>query len=195
MKHLALLSVMSIGFLTVYTTSFAETPSEQTWNKHKGMFIEVNVGPNLYAGAIVTENDTFSSSGFQGAGWSAALGYNFSNHFGLEGGFMQNYAHYEINDESNVSAHTNVPYMAMRFTVPIGNKLAFIAKLGGMYAWINGSDNPDIGDSTPKILLPYSGVGFSYALTPKLEITTQYQGAIYGVVNGGLLSGGLTYHL
>ncbi len=195
MKRLALLSVMSIGFLTVYTPSFAETPPEQAWNKHKGMFIEANVGPNLYAGVIVTENNTFSSSGFQGAGWSAALGYNFSNNFGLEGGFMQNYAHYEINDESNVSAHTNLPYMAMRFTVPIGNKLAFIAKLGGMYAWINGSDNSDNGGSTDKILLPYSGIGFSYALTPKLEITSQYQGAIYGVVNAGLLSAGLTYHL
>lgn len=149
-------------------------------NQHLGTYAELNIGTNLYYSAFLTSVGHYNSAGIEGLGASASLGYNFTNIFALETGFMQNYAKF-----SNSSNHTNVPYLTTRFNVPIGERFGFIGKLGAMYL-----SSPHDGG----IVLPYVGVGGSYALTKKLDIQVQYQGAVYGVAGVGLLSTGLTYH-
>jgi hypothetical protein len=193
MKRLILLGI-TMGTMMSIQVSLAgdvNTLAEPPFNEHQGFYAEVNAGPNIYMGTLVINGTTNSTSGSQGAGWSAAVGYNFKPRFGVEGGFMQNYAEYDTDDNEHVEAHTNIPYVAMRFTVPLGQRAAFIAKLGGMYPFVTDTEN---NDTTGGFLLPYTGVGFSYALTRQLDMSVQYQGAIYGIVNAGLMSAGLTYH-
>jgi len=43
--------------------------------------------------------------------------------------------------------------------------------------------------------MPFIGIGISYAITQNLALVVQYQGAIYVLASGGVLSGGLVYHL
>jgi opacity protein-like surface antigen len=180
------------------------------WNEHTGFFVEGNVGGNAYLTAIAVNDDTFSHAGVHGMGWSAALGYKFTEGFGLEAGFMQNYAEFDLeeddddddddrfnddDDEENVSGNTNIPYAAMRFAFPIGDQFAILAKLGAMHVSIDTEDDEEADDvDDAYIVLPYTGVGVSYAITPEVELLLQYQGAIYGIVNAGLLSGGVAYN-
>lgn len=195
MKKILLATIIPLSVLSLHcalaNTAKAQPEPATPWNQHTGFYAEFNTGPNFYVGVLATDDGTFSSSGFHGLGWNANLGYYFTHNFALEAGFMQNYGTFNVNDDDNVSAHTNLPYLTTRFTVPMGDKWAFIAKAGLMYAWVTEDDN---NENTGKIVLPFTGLGFSYAITPKLEASVQAQGALYGVINLGLLSAGLTYH-
>lgn len=150
-------------------------------NQHQGLYTEINVGTNLYyAGVLFSSKGSENFGGVHGYGWNAAIGYNFTPIVALEGGLMQNY----ITNNKNQTDHTDVPFVATRFTIPIGNDFSFIGKLGLM--------NPQL--KSVRIVLPYTGVGVSYALTSKTDVNVQYQGAIYGIAAAGLLSTGITYH-
>lgn len=161
-------------------------------NQHVGPYAEINAGPNFYSVDVFSSSGTIKSSGFKGFGWSAAGGYNFTNIFALEGGFMQNYAQfrtsYHVFDQQHREYkyyHVNAPYVTTRFNIPIGDRFSFIGKIGAMNAMVPGKTS---------VVLPFVGVGASYALTRSMDLTVQYQGAVYGVWNAGLLSGGLVYH-
>ena len=39
------------------------------------------------------------------------------------------------------------------------------------------------------------GIGWSYAITPNVEFSLQYQGAVYIIVGYGAVTAGITYHL
>lgn len=171
-----IISILSA--LTITSTAFADNTA---WNQHVGSYAELNAGTNVYLLGVVSSAGSTTGAGITGAGWSGALGYNFTPSFGLEAGFMQNYVNINQWD------HTNVPYVSTRFTVPMGDRFSFIGKIGAGY-YMQASD------ISGGVLLPYTGVGFGYALTPNLDITTQYQGLVFGVANAGLLSLGITYH-
>ncbi len=195
MKKVLLTSLIPLfvfGAQYAMASSLTTQPQPLTpWNEHTGFYTEINAGPNLYAGVLISGDSTFSSSGFQGAGWNANLGYFFNHNFAMEAGFMQNYAKFDLDQGDNLSGHTNMPYITTRFSVPMGDQFSFIAKVGLMDVWV--TDDTD-KENTSSLILPFTGVGISYAITPKLEASVQYQGALYGVVNLGLLSVGLTYH-
>lgn len=162
------------------------------WNQYQGFYVEANTGVNVYNIKVFK-----SESGLKGFGWNTAFGYRFTPHFGVEGAFM-----YPLSSLST----------AMRLTLPIGQRAAFFGKLGLMYAFStnkksnddnssennNGNEgdsgNDNKSHSTSSKILPYTGLGFSYALTQNLEMSVQCQGLVLGVVNAGLLSTGLTYH-
>jgi opacity protein-like surface antigen len=187
---IAPLSVLSLNVALANTAKPQPEPSAP-WNEHTGFYAEINGGSNFYAGILPTSEGTFSSAGFQGVGWNANLGYFFTHHFALEGGSMQNYAKLDFDEGDNLSGHLNIPYLTTRFNVPIGDKFSFVAKAGLMAVWATDDENHE---NTATLVLPFTGIGLSYALTPNLETSVQYQGAVYGVVNLGLVSAGLTYH-
>lgn len=154
---------------------------EPLW-PHNGPYLEANFGTNLYYVGAFTSEGSVTGGGVEGLGWSGALGYQFNKTFGLEAGFMQSFSKNINSDNKN---QLNIPYASTRFTVPISERFSFIGKLGVMYAML-----PHEGG----MLLPYTGIGFGYAANSNLDITTQYQGAIYGIGGAGLVSLGLTYH-
>ncbi len=166
-----------------------DAQEEQQWNRHQGFYVEGNGGANLFYFALFSTEMDAADSGFKGGGWSIAAGYNFKPSYAAEIGFMQNFAKFEDDDGDKVSSNTNVPYAAARFDVPIGDRFGFIAKVGFMVPSIASEDAENAA-----VMLPFVGVGGSYAITPNLDITLQYQGAVYLVVGAGLFSGGLTYH-
>lgn len=195
MKNLVLLAAAVSGTLALQTVFAADAVTHQPLNQHQGFYVEANAGPNLYFGSLVINGNTNSTSGSEGWGWNAAAGYRFTPHFGVEGGFMQNSAEYTNDENEQIEAHTNLPYVAMRFTAPIGQRTAFFGKVGGMVASVHFENNSDGStDNTSSIFIPYTGLGFSYALNKKVDVSVQYQGAVYGIVNAGLFSAGLTYH-
>ncbi len=155
--------------------------SDVALNEYTGNYADINLGTNLYYGIGITSNGSSSTAGVLGMGWSAAVGHYITPRFGLEAGFMQNYLHANINNRNNT--HINVAYGTTRFNVPIGDRVSFIGKLGLGYAFANAG-----------ALIPYTGVGLSYAVNDKIDITTQYQGLIVGIAGAGLLSVGLSYH-
>jgi len=153
--------------------------SGTAWNRHTGAYADISVGTNAYYLGFITSEGSINGTGILGAGWGAAAGYNFTHFLGLEGGLIQNYV------DINNSTHLNTPYATTRWTLPLGERFSLIGKLGFMYPNI-----PHEGG----IVLPFSGIGASYAMTRHLDATLQYQGAVYGIAGAGLLGAGITYH-
>ena len=169
-------TITSLLCLTATSLACATTPA---WNEHKGNYAELVGGTNAYYLGILSSRGSVGGAGVTGAGWAGALGYNFTNTFGLEAGLMQNFV------DLNGGGYVISPYTTTRFTLPIGQRFSFIGKLGLMAPFV-----PEEGG----IVLPYTGVGFSYAATKNLDFTLQYQGAFYVIAGAGLLGAGITYH-
>lgn len=176
MTAVALFNIMSAGYAS---------SSQTAYNEHLGPYGELNLGTNLYYAGFVSSHGSAGTGGIIGYGWSTAAGYYLTNSFALEAGFMQNYTKYSH------MYHINAPYVTTRFNLPISNRFSLIAKVGAMDVIANRVG--DNGHDT-SVLLPFVGVGASYALTNKLDATIQYQGAVYGICGVGLLSAGLAYH-
>lgn len=155
--------------------------SEQRWNYHEGWYVNANVGTNFYYTAVVSSDYHGSSKGINGYGWNANGGYSFNHYVAAEAGLLQSYL---ISADSTNHFIVSAPYAAAKFTAPLGKQFALFGKVGGMYAF-NNHDG---------IALPFIGVGASYAVSPKVDIDATYQGAVYGIIGAGLLSGGVTYH-
>jgi hypothetical protein len=164
---------------------------KQQWNLHQGYYAELNAGTNFYYFGVISSDFDASASGTHGFGWNVAGGYNFSPSHAIEVGFMQNYADYEEEDdpELEVSAHTNVGFAAWRGTMPIGERFGIHIKLGLMLLTIPETETKDYW-----LMLPFSGIGASYAITPKIDFSVQYQGAVYVLAGAGALTAGITYH-
>ena len=134
-----------------------------------------------------------------------AVGYNFIPTLGLEAGYMYSSdLNYDIRDDSigaSASGRLYVPYLAFKFDVPIYQRASIFFKLGVMYPYGEADLSGSIGTITKygRIsaghILPFSGIGGAYALTPKLSVDMTYQGAAYVLAGAGVLSLGLTYHL
>lgn len=164
------------------------------WNHHAGFYAEGGAGTNLYYLGVFSSVGSVSQEGFVGWGWNAAIGYNFNYRWALEAGFIQSYANFKDADGNSEYTNADLPYLAARYAIPIRDNFSFLFKFGLMYAHVNLKDNIDGDNSSPSITLPYFGLGMAYAITPKLDVTVQYQGFVYGIVGAGLLSTGLTYH-
>ena len=163
----------------------------------KRFYLEANAGTNLYYLALFAADKNVSHGGFQGFGWSGALGFSWNESFALELGFMQNYAKFNAGNNSYVSGHTNVSYLTTRFILPFVSRINFISKLGLMYASASASathNNERKSAESPDLVLPYIGLGIGYTVSPQLDINLQYQGAVYGVAGAGLFSLGLTHY-
>lgn len=111
--------------------------------------------------------------------------------FAVELGFMQNFLDVDADADGadDVSTHLNVPWLAARWDIPVKDRWAFIAKVGLMVISVADADADD-----PIPALPFVGFGGSYAITPDLTLTVQYQGAVFIVAGAGLLSAGIGYH-
>ena len=185
-------AVTIIGVLMIWRpgpTMAEDTLQNNAWNRHKGWYGELNAGTNLYYLGVFSSAGEASNGGFYGFSWNAAIGYDFNPSHALEAGFMQNYAEYEDEDEDiDVETNTNIAYLAYRGTVPLGRRAAIFGKLGLMIFSI-----PDIDDDS-WLMLPYTGLGLRYAVTPQIDISAQYQGAIYVLAGAGAFTAGITYH-
>ncbi len=150
-----------------------------SWNRHQGPFAEFSAGTNLYYLGILSSEGKVAGGGVNGASVGGTLGYSYTPYFSLEGGLLA--ALVNLNDGNQLYA----PYFSTRFTLPVGNRFSFLAKLGLMVPFI-----PKQGG----LILPFTGIGGAYALTEKLDLGLQYQGAIYGIAGAGNLGLSLTYH-
>jgi hypothetical protein len=179
-----------------------ETASGQAWNRHQGLYVEGSVGTGFSYLGIMTSEDTPVDAGFTGFTWVGAVGYRFTAHHAIEAGFGQWFATFE--DETTVgydeegnritrteenSAQLNVPYLAWRGTVPIKDRFAFFGKLGVTGAIVTNKE-----EDTAWLAIPFTGLGFSYAVTPQIDVSIQYQGAIYVLASAGALTAGVAYH-
>ena len=189
------------------------------FNQHQGWYGEVTAGTNFYSINVsgstsgkAGQTESYFRSGFKDNGFSFAGGYTFKpDGISLEGGFFRNnFTGVDVTATDgtgspltiSANAHANTAYLAARWDIAIGNRFAFIPKIGGMYVSI-----PNVSVSTTQngkhysgtldglsVVLPFVGLGASYSITNQLALTLQYQGAVYAVVNFGLASVGLDYH-
>lgn len=165
MKTILLTSLAALALLPV---AHAQDDS------HTGVYASVNVGKNLFYSAA----DELTGS-FKGYGWNASLGYTFTQHVSAEIGFMQN------SERMSIKSHINVPYLAAKFSVPVTEKVDFITKIGVMEVMHKGDNGR----------YPYIGVGASYLLNDKMNLTAMYQGGVYGIGGAGLLGVGVDYKI
>ncbi len=177
----------------------ALTQGQEPWNRHQGFYVEGNAGTNLIYLGIISGEWAEAPAATGGFAWHAAGGYAFTEHHAVEAGFMQNYAWYDTetpDNEHTVSTHANVVYGAWRPTLPIGDRLSIFAKLGLMYVWVPGiqADETETEVDEVGMVAPYTGLGLSYAVTPQIDISVQYQGAVYIVAGAGALPVGAAYH-
>ena len=177
--------------LTCFLASIAladEGQQQGQWNRHQGFFSEFNLGSNLLYYGVLSSAGNASNGGFHGYGWSVAGGYYFSPKHAIEGGFMQSYNKYEDDGDEEENTRADVTYLAWRGKIPIRDRFAFFGKIGAMLVSI-----PDTDESS-WVVLPFTGIGCSYAITPNVEFCLQYQGAIYVIVGYGSVTAGITYH-
>lgn len=188
-------SLILVCVLLVLTSAVALAQDEEQWNAHEGLYAELNLGTNLwYLGAGSSEYDA-SNGGFEGFAWTCDIGYSFTPYHAIEGGFMQNYVGYDFDNEIDVNANTNVIYLAYRGTIPIKDRFALFGKLGAMFFTFHGSEtSTNTEGESAWFGLPFSGIGLSYAITPEIDFSVQYQGAVYIIAGGGAVTGGITYH-
>ena len=178
------------SFLSIFclTAGFA--------GEEKKGYVELGGGTGLalltvpsYAGGVVG-----------GRGWNGAFGYNVTPKFSVEAGFIRYITH-----DSSEDQQINTPYIAGRFAIPLSQRFALLLKIGLMDAvmtttykdefeggWIE--ELPSRRQETDAYVLPFTGIGVSYALSPRFDLNVQYQGAVYVIGGLGLLSTGLTYH-
>lgn len=165
------------------------------YNQHMGPWVEAVAGPNAYYLGIFSSSN-IHTGGFFGFGWNANIGYNFTPFIGMEGGYTRNVLKLK-NQNSNanqfVKADIDEPYLAARFTIPIAETSAILFKAGVMD--ISAQAQP-AGASvhSPATMVPYTGVGYSYSLNQNVDLTVQYQGAVYMLASFGVLGAGVTYH-
>ncbi len=176
------------------TSVAAAAQTDLAMNRHAGAYVEANLGVNMYSAGIFSSEHKSVNSGINGYAFNTAVGYYLNDYFGLEGGFTRSSLKLNDSDDSSFYQNINAPYASMRFNVPIGERFSFIAKLGVMYACAVDDKHDSTDGRYIGIALPYTGIGVSYAVTPKVDLTVQYQGAVYGVVNAGVMTGGVTYH-
>lgn len=183
-KILILTAVISLSLINIESAIAAEdtdVSQKISYNHHVGWYGDIRIGTNFIVGPLVKAyQGDYSESG--GWAWGTDLGYGLTPHFGMEAGFAQSYRQ-ERED------HLNVPYAAMKFTAPIGQRAAVFFKLGAMYV---NDVSPDTDANNQAY--PFEGIGISYALNNKVDLTAQLQGSFYGVYNMGVAGVGLTYH-
>lgn len=173
------------------STSFAAN-ADTISNHHTGAYLEGMAGTNLYELGYFASDGRGAMGGVSGYALSAALGYNTTYWFGLEGGYIRSMNSYQ--DEHTKYQGINAPYASTRFTIPLSERFSLLAKVGAMYANGDMKKNHTSEFENHGIVLPFVGIGASYAVTSNVDVTAQYQGAVYGLVNAGALTAGLTYH-
>lgn len=199
------LAVLVLGVTCTYAAS-----DSQAYDVHQGSYVEANVGTNaFYLGVFSTSGDTITNGT---NGFGASLAYGYQPHPGgtaYEIGYVRN----EINvtEESdqnstiklNGDLNVNTIYTAFRWEVPIGDKFAFIPKVGLMFnrvsedkltRTIDGQVYTADSGFSEGLVLPYVSLGAAYAITPKVSIMAQYQGFVIGIIGAGLLGAGVDVH-
>lgn len=179
-------------------------PANQAWNRHLGFYAEAGVGTNAFYALLPTGNEGTT----KGLGIPLAVGYHFLTNISVEAGFIyssnlnrqveKNVAGIDVS--ASAAAKLYIPYIALRFNVPVGNRFNVVFKVGGMYPFANINATATTAGISKKgrlsydHSLPFTGIGATYALTPKLDLNIMYQGAVYVLASGAVLSAGLTYY-
>ncbi len=209
LKHL---SVCALGLTCMMNASAMRQPPVAN-NVHQGSYAEGSVGTSVMNMLISSSSVSYASNSSNGVGFSAAYGYQFNpGGWALEVGYMQANLNLSLgsaqNDNIIINQKVNidVPYLAARWEVAMGSKFAFVPKVGAMAVilpkkktavrivdGVRYTADSGFADGV-SLLLPFVGMGVSYAVTPTISIVGQYQGFLAGIINAGLMSAGLDVH-
>lgn len=190
--RLPLVATLIACFAVAQGAVAGETEQDQAWNRHQGFYVEGNAGTG-FAWFLFSlgGNEWTGESGFGGYSWLGTLGYSLTTHHAVEGGYGQWYT--ADTDQHGDRGRIDFGYMAWRGTVPLGDRFAFFGKLGPMVAAVPGAHGQDSHARQPHWML-FTGLGVSYAVTPRIDLSLQYQGASYVLISGGILTLGAGYH-
>lgn len=172
---------------------WADTPTDtnlENPNRHTGYYVEANAGTNLVYALIFSSEGSDQVNTTGGTALSFAFGKMFRPGFGLEAGYM--YSDIRGADDEDDIESLHIPYLTTRFAWPIGERFDISAKLGLMVPTYTENHISE-DDTTHTIILPFTGIGASYAATENLAFTVQYQGAFYLLAGIGQLTGGVQY--
>jgi opacity protein-like surface antigen len=176
MRHfLTLLSCLSLIFAGA---SYAATESDST--VPTGVYIEGTLGYSHIAGAglpVDTPDALSISNG--GLGYSANLGYQFGQLFGLEVG-ATSYAPQKVKVAGQTfKADRSYMYdLAGKFSFPINDKFDVFAKAGPAFMTRGASsDIEDVGNYNEYGIGVAYGLGVDYNFSQHVALTTQATGA------------------
>lgn len=169
-------SLIALASLCLASASFAEG---QAWNQHQGRYVELTAGSTFNYIGVFDSHARLGASAFQGTSIGLTYGYMYTPHYGFEGGLLSVF----LNSELSNSLYA--PYASMRFNMPLDDHFSILGKLGLMVPFV-----PNGGG----VILPFTGIGASYATTKNVDLSLEYQGAVYGIAGAGTLGLGLTYH-
>lgn len=191
MKKIILTSVLA-GIACMSSTVLAAAPYTALSEKpsysdnDKSFYIDAGLG-------VVAAYEAVGGAKAESAGlsWNGAVGYNTSRKFALEMGVLGA----RLKGGSNSNDLTGyAPYLATKFIVPVSQKFAFNFKLGLTYLNSRLTNAGKNSKSSGSTVLPFTGVGLSYAVTPNIDINLHYQGLVYVIAGAGQAGAGITYH-
>lgn len=93
-----------------------------------------------------------------------------------------------------------LPYAAFQFSVPLVERLALGFKLGVMYPIgradlsASASGLSASGRIAAQHIMPFSGLVMHYHINSDWDCVLSYQGAVYFLASGGLLTAGLLHY-
>ncbi|MEK6731528.1 MAG: hypothetical protein AABY34_05060 [Pseudomonadota bacterium] len=174
---------------------------------HQGWYTEAGAGTNAYyLGVFSTAGDrSATQSGIIGFGTNIGAGYQFNpNGVAAEGGLLfgriERQIKFSDNSTATVDANVYAPYFTARWSIPLYGAFSFVPKLGVMFADIPTVDstysktNEKAREKGGGVVLPFVGLGISASVNQSLDVTLQYQGAVYGIIGAGPVTLGLRYY-
>ena len=142
--------------------------------RQSGMYLDANVG-TLYA---TTSLFGIQYTKYGSIGANANLGYQFNQYIATEAGYT--IYNFDGHSANNID-------IATKFILPFNvgtNDFSVFAKLGAADVFSGGDHS----------VMALAGLGGSYAVTQKTDLTLQAQGVSNGFFSLGLISAGVSYH-
>ncbi len=199
---LRLVSMMVACLAIAQGAAAGEAEQDKAWNRHEGFYAEAGLGTGWDGWGVEMKSE---SNPFSTFAWIGALGYSFTANHAIELGFGQ-WPDEDFVDEDRssisfeggsavyterleyVSGAFNLGYLAWRGTVPFLDRWAFFGKVGLTVMDIPGGEN---GGTQVGL---FTGLGVSYAVTPRIDLRLQSQGGLSGEAYAGMLTFGAGYH-
>jgi hypothetical protein len=196
--------LLVVVFVSFTATAKGEQVAAKPWNIHRGTYIEGGMGTNAFYALLPSG----SKGEIKGYAASLTVGYSFFDNVAAEAGFIYSTdlnagvdaRVVGITVAASADAQLYIPYAALRFHVPVGDRYAVLFKVGAMYPYAKVKLQADAagiqesGRIAADHILPYTGFGLSYAVTPQIDFSVVYQGAVYVMASGAILGAHLTYH-
>jgi hypothetical protein len=179
--------IFAIIICALPSLTLANTPR----NQHTGYFVEGGFG-TMAANVLVGSNAGYHSV-TGGYGGALSVGKLTTPTFGWElDTILAEVTRTDPDTQQSASVSGNLIGISGRWVIPLGDNVSINPKLGIAHMYLAATVGENNSES---MFVPYDGFSLSYAANDNIDVGVGYEGFLAVVVNAGLLSANITYHI